>query len=192
METLLRLRRFIEPPAPKREKCELCGAPIESSHSHIVDTGQRRLLCACRPCYLLFTQRGAAQGKLRSVSERYVRLNKVEAGEIPVGVAFFIRDSETNRVKAFYPSPAGATESNVSSEAWEEMTAGNPELATLEADIEALLVSKKESWIVPVDACYELTGRIKRTWRGFDGGQDAWREIDGFFASLAENESRCA
>jgi hypothetical protein len=72
------------------------------------------------------------------------------------------------------------------------MTAGNPELATLEADIEALLVSKKESWIVPVDACYELTGRIKRTWRGFDGGQDAWREIDGFFASLAENESRCA
>ena len=184
METLLRLRRLVEPPRPKQEKCELCGAPIGASHGHIVDLEKRRMLCACRPCYLLFTERGAAQGKLRSVSERYLRLNTVDLPEVPVGVVFFIRDSAADRVKAFYPSPAGATESSVSNESWEEMIASAPELSTMEPDIEALLVSKSEAWIVPVDACYQLTGRIKKTWRGFDGGSDAWREIDAFFAGL--------
>jgi hypothetical protein len=72
------------------------------------------------------------------------------------------------------------------------MVQATPELATLEPEVEALLVSRRESWIVPVDACYELVGRIKRTWRGFDGGSEAWREIDGFFAGLAQLETRCA
>jgi hypothetical protein len=190
MESLLRLRRFVEPPPPKQEKCELCGAPIEAAHGHIVDLERRRLLCSCRPCYLLFTERGAAQGKLRSVSERYLKLARIEAPEIPVGIVFFIRDSSANGVKGFYPSPAGATESSLSNEAWEEMLKSAPELATLEPDVEALLVSRNQAWIVPVDACYELTGRIKRNWRGFDGGRDAWREIDAFLAELPR--ARCA
>lgn len=184
-----RLRRLVEPPPPKQEKCELCGAPIAAQHGHIVDMGQRRLLCACRPCYLLFTHSGAAGGKLRSVSERCVRVRRPEIGEIPVGVVFFIRDSGPAGVKAFYPSPAGATESSVSKETWEEMAAADARIAGMEADIEALLVSKKEAWIVPVDACYELTGRIKKTWRGFDGGRESWREIDAFFAELKETEA---
>src|SRR5262249_31904935 len=114
MEALSKLRRFVEPPPPKYEKCELCGAPMESAHRHVVDLNDRRLMCTCRPCYLLFTQPGAAGGKLRSVPERYAKLSKIDLAEIPVGVVFFIRDSASNRVKAFYPSPAGATESSVS------------------------------------------------------------------------------
>ncbi len=27
--------------------------------------------------------------------------------------------------------------------------------------------------LVPIDACYELAGRLRLVWRGFDGGQDA-------------------
>lgn len=179
METILKLRRFVEPPRPKPEKCELCGAPIPNAHSHVVDVEQHRLLCACRPCYLLFTASGAAGGKLRSVSERYRKLPHIDVSteEIPVGLAFFIRDSRTNRVKGFYPSPAGATESEISIDA-----------PDLEPDTEALLVNKHEAWIVPVDACYELIGRIRQTWRGFDGGSEAWREINSFFARLKENE----
>ncbi len=188
MEAVLKLRRFVEPPAPKYEKCEMCGAPMEAAHRHVVDLSNRRLICACRPCYLLFTNRGAAGGRLRSVPQRYVKLPKIDLAEIPVGVVFFIRDSATDRVKAFYPSPAGATESTVSNESWAEMTGTAPQLAALESDVEALLISKNDSWIVPVDACYELVGRIKKTWRGFDGGSDAWREINGFFASLQEAE----
>ncbi len=37
---------------------------------------------------------------------------------------------------------------------------------------------------MPIDACYELVGRIRRRWRGFEGGEEAWREIEGFFAGL--------
>ena len=27
-----------------------------------------------------------------------------------------------------------------------------------------------ECFIVPIDACYELVGHLRRLWRGFDGG----------------------
>src|SRR4051812_25371551 len=138
MEAVLRLRRLVEAPPPEYEKCEICGAPVEPSHRHVVDVANRRLMCTCRPCYLLFTTPGAAQGKLRSVPERYVKLPKMEVAEIPVGVVFFIRDSASGRVKAFYPSPAGATESSITDETWVEMIGAAPQLNTLEPDVEAL------------------------------------------------------
>ena len=63
----------------------------------------------------------------------------------------------------------------------------------VEADIEALLVYRRkgaaEAWIVPVDACYELVGRIRRWWRGFDGGHEVNEEIERFFANLHEHGS---
>ena len=204
MQALFRLRRYLEaPPAAVRkgESCELCGAAIEGSHGHVVDVESRRLLCTCRPCFLLFTHSGAGGGKFRSVSERVVRLadapngTRWEALEVPVGVAFFLRDSARQRVMAFYPSPAGATESGLPLETWDEMVRANPLLATLEPDTEALMVCRRskggEAWIVPVDACYELVGRIRRHWRGFEGGAEAWECIDEFFAGLGEREGRC-
>jgi hypothetical protein len=197
VQGLLRLRRFLDRPEPARKKtgCELCGAPLEDGHAHVVDVEDRRLLCTCRPCYLLFTHAGAAGGRFRSVSGRVLQL--VEAGEgswerleIPVGLAFFLRDSARNQVAAFYPSPAGATEAALAPETWEELVESVPTLATLEPDIEALLLCRRdvgvEAWIVPVDACYELVGRIRREWKGFDGGRGAWSEIDRFLAGVGE------
>ena len=35
---------------------------------------------------------------------------------------------------------------------------------------------------MPIDACYELVGRLRALWRGFDGGQEAHDAIDAFFA----------
>jgi hypothetical protein len=198
MDSLFRLRRFLDsPPGHRPAACELCGAPIESKHSHVVDLEQRRLMCTCRPCYLLFTHSGAAGGKLRSVSQRVLKLPHPVLGDpcwdafnIPVGVAFFLRDSARGRVLAFYPSPAGATESGLPLETWKEMAEVHPLIGTLEADTEALLVSRRrdrvDAWIVPVDACYELVGRVRSRWKGFDGGGEAWHEIDAFFAGLAE------
>jgi len=206
MESVLKLRRFLDaPPSPakqKKEVCELCGASLAAEHSHVIDLEHRRLMCACRPCYLLFTHSGAAQGKFRSVPQRYLRIDRFAMGDsewdllqIPVGVAFFLRNSMQGRMLAFYPSPAGATESGLPIEIWDEMVMANPVLGSLEADVEALLIARRrghaetESWIVPVDACYELVGRIRRHWRGFDGGAEAWLEIDAFFAGLAARES---
>ena len=39
---------------------------------------------------------------------------------------------------------------------------------------------------MPVDACYDLVGRVKLGWKGFDGGEEVWEEIDRFFARLRE------
>jgi hypothetical protein len=95
---------------------------------------------------------------------------------------------------AFYPSPAGATESLLPLGAWEEMLKSNSELATVSPDVEALLINKNddgfECFLVPIDVCYELVGLVRLHWRGFDGGTEAWEAIDGFFAGLRQRSTR--
>jgi hypothetical protein len=190
MKELLRLRRFLHAPAvvPQvAERCEFCGLGLQEPHAHVVDLEQRRIVCACRPCYLLFQNAGAAGGRFRSAGDRCERLTDtglgLDACEMPIGMAFFIRNSKSNRVTAFYPSPGGAMESAL------EIGATLP----IEADIEALLVYRRkgveELWVVPVDVCYELVGRIRRRWRGFDGGAEVHAEIEDFFANLDEHRS---
>ncbi|MBX9983188.1 MAG: hypothetical protein K2Z76_26975, partial [Mycobacterium gordonae] len=56
-------------------------------------------------------------------------------------------------------------------------------------DVEALLVRVPETgapqtFLVPIDACYEFVGRLRMLWRGFDGGQEARKFIDDFFAQI--------
>ncbi len=46
-------------------------------------------------------------------------------------------------------------------------------------------IIKPQCFLVPIDACYELAGRLRQVWRGFDGGQDARAEIAGFFARVS-------
>lgn len=193
------MKRFLEPRPRARpgEACELCGTSIAEPHPHVVNLESRALLCACRPCYLLFTHQGAGAGKFRAVPERYARASGPvlaerhwDALQIPVGIAFFFFNSSIGRTVAFYPGPAGATESQLPLETWSELVAANPALAALAPDVEALLVQKAADgfacFLVPIDACYELVGLIRRAWKGFDGGEEAWRDIDGFFARLRE------
>src|SRR5262249_37495912 len=177
------------------ERCEMCATPIADEHAHVVNVESRALLCTCRACYLLFTSGGAAQGKLLAVPDRYLwdpafALDEArwDALQIPVRMAFFFRNESLGRVVAFYPSPAGATESELPLDAWRELEESNPVLETLAPDVEALLVHGRrdapgfDCFIVPIDACYELTGIVRSRWRGFDGGEEAWAEIEAFFA----------
>ena len=39
-------------------------------------------------------------------------------------------------------------------------------------------------FIVPIDACYELAGRMRMLWRGFDGGTEARASIGEFLAGV--------
>ena len=111
MESLLKLRRFLDaepkPRDPKPEVCELCGVAIPERHGHVVDLEKRRMMCACRPCYLLFTRQGAAGGKLRSVSERRLRIPAEsipwESLDVPVGIAFFVRNSSDVPSSTMWP-----------------------------------------------------------------------------------------
>ena len=201
--TVSGLRRFREQsePRPAGERCELCGNPIAEPHSHVVNLSRRNILCTCRACYLLFTHQGAAQGRYRAVPDRYLHDPSFQISErrwdalgIPVGMAFFFRNSSLDRTLAFYPSPAGATESELSMESLEALVADNAELATIEPDVEALLVRRRrdafESYLVPIDACYELVGLVRLHWRGFDGGEEARRAIDAHFERLRARSRR--
>jgi hypothetical protein len=179
------------------ERCELCGEVIGDEHDHVVDLELRSLLCACRPCFLVFNSHGAGGKRFRAVPDRYLAFRDIgedttwERLEIPVGVAFFFLNSTIEQLAAFYPSPAGATESLLPLDAWNEIVAANPDLATLQPDVEALLVrtvdgpradgSGPECFIVPIDVCYELVGELRRVWRGFDGGTEAHAAVRSFF-----------
>jgi hypothetical protein len=109
---------------------------------------------------------------------------------LPINLAFFAYNSTVGRVTALYPSPAGATESQLGLDAWQTLVEVNPILSQLEPDVEALLVHRvgevREYWRVPIDECYRLVGLIRSHWRGLSGGVEVWAEIAAFFARLKE------
>ncbi len=202
------LRRFVGNPqpaaeakaAPQLEKCELCATEIPAVHSHVADLEHSSLMCACRACYLLFTHGQAGRGRYRAIPGRYLTdpahplsVSEWDGLEIPVGLAFFLHDSRQGHVTGFYPSPAGATECRLDLQAWAELAAAHPMMFAPAPDVEAVLISRSEPdveysaveyFVVPIDACYELAGRMRLYWRGFDGGEQARASIAAFLADV--------
>lgn len=191
------LRRLARTPAPPAllEHCELCGVALPPEHRHLLDRSSHTLVCACTACALLFEREGAAGGKYLAVPQRALILADFDLSDeqwddllIPVGMAFIYVSSAAGRPAAYYPSPAGATESLLHLEQWETLVEQNPVLASLTPDVEALLINRlreaREYYLVPIDACYQLVGMIRRSWRGLSGGTEVWQAIEGFFASL--------
>ncbi len=196
LATLRRINRS-RPNVVVGERCEMCAEPIADEHQHVVDLKSRSLMCTCRGCYLLFTDQSAALN-YRAVPDRYLSFPAFAFApadwddlQIPVGLAFLFRNSVQERIIAFYPSPAGATESELSLDSWDRIVAANPQLSLLLADVEALLINVADRsrgefscYLVPIDACYQLVGTMRKTWRGFDGGQEARAALDQFFADV--------
>jgi len=178
------------------ERCEMCAESIADEHQHVVNVAGRQLMCVCRGCYLLFTD-PHAELRYRAVPDRYLAFPDFardrrawEAMQIPVGVAFFFTNSALGRTVAFYPGPAGACESELDLDMWNAVRAADRRVDLLADDVEALLVRVPETgvpqtFLVPIDACYEFVGRLRMLWRGFGGGQEARDFIDGFFARIA-------
>jgi hypothetical protein len=180
----------------------MCGESVPAAHNHVASISERRLLCACRACFLLFTRPGAGARRLRAVPERYQILSSFAFSDaqwdelaIPVDLVFLFHQSDPDDPAAptapvaCYPSPAGATESQLDLGAWLEISAANPEFADVEADVEAILVRRRGSGgftclIVPIDACYHLVGLVRQHWSGFQGGEEVWARIDAYFADL--------
>lgn len=178
-------------PGPAAGSCDMCSAAVPGSHGHLVDLERSALLCTCRACYLLFTNAQAGGGRYRAVPRRYlsdpgapITAAEWEELEIPVGMAFFLRNSGQEGIAGFYPSPAGATECRLDLAAWERVAAAHPLLAGAEPGVEAALVCRDgdriEHFVVPIDACYELVGRMRLLWRGFDGGAEARQGVAEF------------
>jgi Family of unknown function (DUF5947) len=191
------LRQFVRKRADV-ERCELCSNALAANHQHLIEPIQRKLVCACDPCTILFSQQAGLKYKRVPRRVRWLPNFRMSDGQwealrIPIEMAFFFYSSPQGRVAAFYPSPAGATESLLPLESWNEISQENPELSGMEADVEALLVNRVGSVkrgegaiysIAPIDECYRLVGLIRTYWKGFGGGTEVWQEIEKFFAEL--------
>jgi hypothetical protein len=203
-DVLTRIRANRHAPEPG-ERCEMCSEPIAEEHRHVVNVEGRQLMCVCRGCYLLFSD-SHAELRYRAVPDRYLVFpdlaldrRRWEALQIPVGLAFFFRNSVLGRMVAFYPGPAGATESELDMAAWNDIRSGDPRVDMLADDTEALLVrvpdgdtEPPQCHLLPIDACYEFVGRLRMLWRGFDGGQDVRTFMDEFFDAIEDRSKAVA
>jgi len=198
------LRRFAQEESEKtakeaaeaaQERCELCSEPIPPEHRHLLEVSTREIMCACRPCSILFDREAASEGRYRLIPDRHLFLEDFEMSDaqweslrVPVDMAFFFYSTPAERVVAFYPSPMGPTESLLKLGSWEELERCNPVLKEMERDVEALLVNRvrgaREHFLVPMDECYRLVGLIRMHWRGLSGGREVWEEIGRFFEEL--------
>jgi hypothetical protein len=188
LATLKRLRER----RPAAERCELCALPLEGRHAHLFEPNERRLVCSCDACAILFQD---GPGRYRRVPRDAFVLEEFEFADlqweslsIPINLAFLFYNSASRRPVAFYPSPGGATESLLDLATWEQIAAAHTRLHQMLPDIEAFLVNRlatpPEYYVVPIDLCYELAGIVRRHWRGFTGGDEVWREIGAFFVTL--------
>jgi hypothetical protein len=186
-----------------RERCDICGVGLQPDHHHLIEPVARKLVCTCDACAILFPQ--GAETKYKRVPRRVRLLRDFQLTDgqwdsllIPIGMAFFLESSAEKKILAFYPSPAGATESMLSLDAWNDIVEENPLLKDMESDVEALLVNRldharqreqSEYYLAPIDKCYELVGLIRSHWRGLSGGTEVWQEIRRFFDGLNERST---
>lgn len=130
------LRQFVRERAAV-QRCELCGAELASEHQHLVEPAGRQLLCCCDACAILFSSQESSRyrrvpRRIRFLPDFHMADAQWDSLMIPISLAFFFQSIPAGRVVAFYPSPAGATESLLDLGAWEELVRDNPILAELE------------------------------------------------------------
>jgi Family of unknown function (DUF5947) len=152
---------------------------------------ERQIVCVCEACWAL----RSGDAEFRPTGTRTTWLEDFELPEelwaqfrIPIGLAFFMHSSVTDCVVAMYPSPAGATESELHFETWGRLVEMNPVLSSLEPDAEALIVNRMSDppafAIAPIDRCYMLVGLVKVAWEGISGGAGVQEAIESYFDGL--------
>ena len=185
-----------KPPEPAAavsdvERCDLCQTTVPSDHRHMLNLYERQIVCVCESCWAL----RSGDAEFRPTGSRTLWLEDFELPEeiwaqfrIPIGLAFFMHSSVTDCVVAMYPSPAGATESELHFETWSRLAAMNPVLRDLEPDAEALIVNRMADppmfAIAPIDRCYLLVGLVKASWEGISGGGGVEHAIERYFGEL--------
>ncbi len=198
-ETLARMRSLAQSgagtrpggPANSMERCDLCNTTIPEDHRHLLHLTERRIICACEACWAL----RSGDPEYRPSGMRTVWLDDFDCDDemwgrfqIPIGLAFFMRSTVSDGLLAFYPSPAGATESELDLAAWDALVERNPGIVNLDADAEALVVNRLSTppqyAIIPIDQCYALVGLIKSRWEGISGGGALQEAVPAFFEEL--------
>jgi hypothetical protein len=189
------LRNFVRPRDPE-ERCDTCGKALEREHLHSYEPASRRIRCACRSCSVRFAAVHLPIPRvIRELPNFVITDAQWDDLLIPISLAFFSYSTPTRRMVALYPGPAGAAESLLPLDSWASLAAANPELGSLQPDVEALLVNRvgtsREYFIAPIDECYKLVGLIRIYWRGLSGGALVWGEIARFFTELRRKGNPC-
>lgn len=180
------LRRFAAEAPAAVERCDRCAAVLAASHPHWLDAKSRRMRCVCGSCgdanapWKLVRRRVAALRELDGDTDAWDRLGS------PVGLAFVALSGENREPFVYFPGPAGATAAAIDWLDWATLCARVPAVGGMHADIEALLVNRldgaRDHYIVSIDICYHLVGRLRQQGRGWAG--DVGREVEGFMTSL--------
>jgi hypothetical protein len=185
----LQMRQMPEGPQPLEANCDLCGTSMPEEHRHLLQLEERNIVCVCESCWAL----RSGDAEYRPTGSRVLWLQDLELPDelwarfrIPIGLAFFLRTGDS--VVAFYPSPAGATESELDLGVWDELVALNAVLDELEPEAETLIVDRlgggRRAAIAPTDEAYRLVGLVKASWQGISGGPLVGEAVDGFFSEL--------
>ena len=183
------------------ERCEMCSLELGEEHEHLVEPVNRKLICACQACAILFEAQSGTKFKrvprrVRFLPDFQLSDSQWDGLMIPIEMAFFFRSSPQDKIIALYPSPAGPTESLLTLDTWSDIVEMNPVLNEMETDVMALLANRvghargsirAEYYLVPIDECYKLVGLIRAHWRGLSGGTEVWREIGTFFTGLKQH-----
>jgi hypothetical protein len=183
-------RATARPPRPV-ERCDLCTTEVPPDHRHLLQLEERQILCACESCFAL----RSGEPQFRPTGNRVLWLEDFELADdvwaefgIPIGLAFLFRSTVAQQVVALYPSPAGATESELELGSWSRLVEANPVLETLAADSEALIVNRLadpgQFAIAPIDRCYALVGLVKLRWEGINGGRGLADAVSEYFDAL--------
>ena len=103
------------------ERCDLCGTDGARDHRHLLNLVERRIVCVCESCWAL----RSGDAEYRPVGSRTAVARGLPAArgvwasfQIPIGLAFFMESTTAGCVVAIYPSPAGATESELHFASW--------------------------------------------------------------------------
>jgi hypothetical protein len=179
--------------AVAQELCELCGNPLAPEHDHLVELPGRKLHCCCGACAILFS--GQQNVHYRRVPRDVFVLDGFEISDatwesmhLPIDLAFFFAHGSPPQVTALYPSPAGAVESLLALDTWQDLVRDQPRLQRIEPEVEALLVNRvgqsRQYFLAPIDQCFRLVGQIRKSWRGLSGGAQVWGDIARFFDEL--------
>ena len=96
---------------------------------------------------------------------------------------------------AMYPSPAGATESELELSAWQDLRRRSTRCSRVSSPMPRRWSStgspiRREFAIAPIDECYALVGAIKLSWEGISGGAAIERAVPSFFDRLRKRAGR--
>ena len=172
-------------PARRWARAASCAAaPSAAEHRHLVDIAERSLRCSCVAVRAPVPAAGAALSRgARSLAARPGASRSTSAPGRRCRSRCGWRSSSVSRAAPAEPALGGVlsrarrrhrvdARRSTPGRSWPPRCRSRPPSSptSRRCSSPATATAASTAMLVPVAACYELVGRVKRCWRGFDGG----------------------